>query len=236
MVERKGRRNEGGIDHLKKHEQACPCDVPALLYIVTMDNNHREDWERFLKPEVLRANLMLASIYIAAYEILKDSIVKPIKDFYATGFNENGYITGPNYASEVPSKGKNDFYASLEWLKESSAITDDDITLFNQAKKCRNKIAHEISRMLAEGLPTDFSDCFNNIVSLISKIGRWWAVNVEIPLNPEFVDKEVAEEEIIPGQIARLRIMMDVALGSEKEANFYFNELMKSFPKTDSPS
>ena len=57
-----------------------------------MNNTHRDEWERFLNPEVLRANLMLASIYIASYEILKDSIINPIKDFYINRFKGNDYI------------------------------------------------------------------------------------------------------------------------------------------------
>ncbi len=201
-----------------------------------MDNKHREEWEHFLNPETLRANLMLASIYIATYEILKESIIKPVKDFYINGFDENGYVIDPKYSSEVISKGKGELYASLEWLKDSNVITSDDIELFDGIKKCRNKITHEISRMLAEGLPTDFSDCFNNMLSLVGKIGRWWVINVEIPVNPNFDGKEIIEEEIIPGQITRLRVMLDVALGSEEESNYYLNEFMKKFPKPNSSS
>lgn len=90
--------------------------------------------------------------------------------------------------------------------------------------------------MLAEGLPADFSDCFSNLLYLVDKIGRWWIVNVEIPTNPSFDGQEIKEEEIIPGQVARLRMMMDIALGSEEESKFYFNAFMKNFPKSDSPS
>lgn len=201
-----------------------------------MNNTHRDEWERFLNPEVLRANLMLASIYIASYEILKDSIINPIKDFYINGFKGNDYIIDPRYKSEVLSRNKSELYASLEWLKDSKVITEDDMTLFEQVKKCRNNIAHEISRMLAEGLPSDFSDCFNNLLALVDKVGRWWIVNVEIPTDSSFDGREVSEEEIIPGQVARLRMMMDIALGSEEESKFYFNEFIKNFPNPDSPS
>jgi len=41
-------------------------------------------WEKFLNPDVLRQNLILASIYIAYFEILKDSIVDRPKEFFAT--------------------------------------------------------------------------------------------------------------------------------------------------------
>jgi hypothetical protein len=201
-----------------------------------MDNDHLDTWMRFLDPEILRPSLMLASIYIATYEILKDSIIGRIKDFYVTGFDESGEIIGADYQSEVLHKNRSELYASLEWLKESKAIIDDDIVVFNKVKQCRNNITHEISRMLSEGLPQDFSDRFSDMVSLISKVERWWIINVEIPLNPELADKEIIEDEIIPGRIASLRMMIDVALGNDEQSKFYIDGFRKNFPKSDSPS
>jgi len=92
-------------------------------------------------------------------------------------------------------------YASLEWLRESDAITDNDIEVFNKVKQCRNNIAHEISRMLSEGLPKDFADRFGGMISLITKVERWWIVYFEIPLNPEVANREINEDEIVPGPI-----------------------------------
>lgn len=47
-----------------------------------MNDRIRENWERFLNPEYLRGNLILVSLYIAAFEILKKSIIVRIKDFH----------------------------------------------------------------------------------------------------------------------------------------------------------
>jgi hypothetical protein len=38
-------------------------------------STHDEQWERFLNPEVVRAELSSASMYVTTFEILKDSIV-----------------------------------------------------------------------------------------------------------------------------------------------------------------
>ena len=35
-------------------------------------------------------------------------------------------------------------YASLQWLKEHEAISDEDIVIFNEIKKRRNALAHEL--------------------------------------------------------------------------------------------
>ena len=195
-----------------------------------MDNENQAKWERFLDPGVLRPNLVLASLYIAAFEVLKNSIIERLRDFYVSGFDQKGMIISPEYKEEVLSKDKSPTYASLKWLKRSDAINDDDIEKFNKIKEFRNFLAHEITKMLMEGLPTDFPERFNDMVALLDKIERWWIVNVEIPTNPDFDGRyeEIDESGIIPGPILSLRMMVDVALGSDEEANFYINEFKKN--------
>lgn len=194
-----------------------------------MDNLNQAKWERFLDPEVLRPNLILASIYISAFEVLKNSIIERIHEFYISGFDENGWIISPEYKENVVSKDKNLTYASLRWLKESYAINDDDIEKFTKIKEYRNLLAHEITKFLMEGLPSDFSDHFTDMVNLLDKIERWWIINVEIPTNPDFDGKQddIDEDGILPGPILSLRMMLDIALGSDEEANFYIKEFKK---------
>jgi len=195
-----------------------------------MDNDNQAKWERFLDPEVLRPNLILASIYIAAFEILKNSIIERIRDFYISGFDENGWIIMPEYKDNVLSKDKSPTYASLKWLKESKAISEGDIEKFNKIKECCNLLAHEITKMLMEGLPSDFAECFSDMTALLDKIERWWIINVEIPTNPDFDGKhdEIDESGIVPGPIMSLRMMIDVALGANETANFYIDEFKKN--------
>lgn len=178
-----------------------------------------------LNPAVLRPNLVVASIYIAAFELLKDAIVDRIRDFYIEGFDQNGPRIDPKYQSEVLAKNPSPVYASLDWLKESQAIDSDDLAAFEKLKKLRNDLAHELPHMLRKGVPSDLLERFHEMVSLLDKIERWWIVNVEIPTNPDFIDKKVSPEEIIPGRIMALRVLVDVALGSEEDSRKYINEI-----------
>jgi len=165
-----------------------------------LDDKVNKSWENFLNPEVLRPNLIIASIYIAAFELLKNTIIDRIRGFYTMGFDGNGRRIDPEYQSEVLSKSRSPVYASLEWLKEAKAIQENDIDIFESAKKHRNDLAHAIMGMLAEGLPSDLSARFSEMVSLIDKIERWWIVNVEIPTNPEFDGEHIDESGIVPVQ------------------------------------
>src|SRR5271157_6166374 len=101
-----------------------------------MDKDIQAQWERFLDPKELRPNLIMASLYIAAFEILKNSIIERIRDFYIMGFDENGWIINPEYTQKILLKDKSLTYASLKWLLESQAINAADIEKFNKVKEC----------------------------------------------------------------------------------------------------
>jgi hypothetical protein len=197
-----------------------------------MDETVRKSWEKFLDPNVLRPNLIIASLYIAAFEVLKNTIVERIRNFYGIVFDnsteeDGGWIVDPSYRTRVLSRNRSPVYASLDWLKESQAIDNEDIAAFERAKECRNDVAHRITEMLSGGVPSDLPDRFADIITLVDKIGRWWVVNVEVPTNPDFDGEEIDTAGIIPGATMGLRLLIDVALGSEQESQFYIKEFLR---------
>ena len=130
-------------------------------------------------------------------------------------------------------RNRSPVYASLDWLKEAGAITDADIEVFERAKEYRNLLAHGLTRLLMEGLPQDFSERFQDMVTLLDKIERWWIVNVEIPTDPDFVAEagEIDEEGIIPGTMINLQMILDIALGPDERAYVYIREFKKRVQK-----
>jgi hypothetical protein len=192
-----------------------------------MDGKANRAWEDFLNPDVIRPKLIVASLYIAGYEMLRNLIVDRIKSFYSNGFDANGPRTDPKYDSEVRSKNPSLVYASLQWLKESGAIDDNDMAAFNNVKRLRNELAHEITNLLAKELPADLPARFSDMVNLIDKVEKWWIVNVEIPTNPDFDGKEIEEKTILCGPVIALKLLIDVALGSDEDARYHLNEFRK---------
>ncbi len=83
-----------------------------------MDEKIRKSWERFLDPEILRPNLIIAALYIAVFEMLKSTIAQRIRDFYTFGFDnsiekDGGWLIDPEYQTKVLSKNRSRVYASL---------------------------------------------------------------------------------------------------------------------------
>ncbi len=115
-------------------------------------------------------------------------------------------------------------------LKESHAIDEADVSAFDGIRQTRNAIAHEIPQMLTGGIPDDCLSQFQEMVDLLAKIEKWWIINVEIPTNPDFDGEEIDEEGIVPGPVMTIRLLLDIALGSEQESKYYFDEFLKRQP------
>jgi hypothetical protein len=176
---------------------------------------------------------MSASIYVTAFEMLKDSIVGRIRDFFCFGFDEKGQIIDSKYESDVLRRNRSPVYASLHWLQEMGAINDEDVGTFESVKACRNHLAHELLSVLMNGLPNEFEERFRQMVGLLKKIELWWISNVEIPTNPDFDGQEIDQHGIVPGRLMTLQLLCDLALGPDEQSRAYLKEFRKRFGDKD---
>jgi len=196
-------------------------------------NSARDKWEAFLDPDVLRGKLISGSIYIAAYEMLNESIVGRIRDFYSTGFTQEDSTIPPEYENEVLSRNRSRLYASLMWLRENDVIDDADLIEFEKVKACRNRLAHEMSSHVVGSLDLGYLEQLPVLAALLKKIETWWIVNVEVPINPDMGGVEIDESGIVPGPSISLQLMIEVALGDPKQSNFYIEEFRKRWKSDD---
>lgn len=194
-------------------------------------SNTADKWEQFLDPEVIRPSLFLATMFITTFEILKDSIVEDIRGFYMNGFDEHGPTVDPEYQSEVLSKNRSPLYASLQWLRENDAIDDKDLATFENLKKTRNLLAHQLFAIVTGQVESAHEAQFDTLVALLRKIGVWWVVNVEIPSNPDFDGHAIDEEGIIPGAVWSLQMLIQVASGNTELLEHWRKERMKGRAK-----
>jgi len=192
-----------------------------------MKSDIHESWENFFNPDVMRPLLITASIYITAFEFLKESIIGQIRDFYSMSPFEADEDSKREYREMVLSRKKSPLYASLDWLKENGAINEQDIDSFNSIRTCRNELAHNLFEKISENSFPDIEPLFRSMVDLLNKIEVWWIVNFELATNSDFDNAEVDESKILPGPVLVLKMMVDVALGDEANSTYYYNEFKK---------
>jgi hypothetical protein len=190
-----------------------------------MNDKTTTSWENFLNPEILKRRLLAASMYISAYEVLKNSIIERIREFYTFGDT----FPDSKYESEVLTlnPNKSPLYSSLKWLQNSNAVDSNDLTNFEELKKCRNTMTHRLFEKIARDDLPDLASLFEIMISLLRKIEVWWIVEFEIPTNPDYDGIVVNESEIIPGPLLTLRMMFDIALCEGERSSHYFNEFKK---------
>lgn len=191
-------------------------------------------WMKFLNPDSLKSNLIVASLFLTAYETLRESIIDQLKGFFITGFNRaDGYKYSPDYQSKVLSQHNSPLCASLLWFKDMDAITDEDIDKVDRIREHRNEIAHDLPRFIAT------ADCDVNVAliadicEIVAKIDRWWIREIEIPTNPDFTPDDLDSidyDAVTSGRMMFLRMMLEIATGTDDKASFYYNEFAKQAP------
>jgi hypothetical protein len=175
--------------------------------------NKQEDiikyWKKFLDPENLKRSLIEASIFITAYEILKDEIIQRIKSFLTLGREHDPEVRA-EYKKEMRDLHKSILDASCLWLEQQRAITRRDVELIAEITKHRNVIAHELPKLITlTELEVDrrLLECLNE---LVTKISRWWVLEVEVPTNSDFDHVDVKEEDVLTGPMMFMGVVMKV--------------------------
>ena len=179
----------------------------------------------------LKTNIITASIFSMAFEMLKSSIIDKIETFHTNEFYENGMVVSPEYKEEVLSLNRSPLYASLIWLQDMHAIDDKDLEIFEHIKRCRNTLAHEMLTFASSGVDFNVAEAFEEMISLLRKIELWWFENLEMAIDPEAYPENLDLEQVIPGPVWSLQMLIDVALGPEEEAQKYYDHFVANADK-----
>jgi hypothetical protein len=165
---------------------------------------------KFLSDDAIRQNLILTSLYIFAFEVLKFAILNDVEFFLAE-------LAGPT--TQAPSKGetleellewaqrsnarkveayrkrlrdydRNKWKASYLFLADIGVISEKDVTRLKEIEKHRNEIAHELPRLLIDET-LDFRPAYlARIREILGKIDDWQK-DIEVAINPELAGKEL---------------------------------------------
>ena len=80
----------------------------------------------------MQEKLISASLYVTAFELLKESIIGRIRSFYMVGFDVDGDFIDEKYETAVLSRNKNPLLASLDWLSENKVVNENDHQAFER--------------------------------------------------------------------------------------------------------
>ncbi|MEM2111966.1 MAG: hypothetical protein QXX08_08855 [Candidatus Bathyarchaeia archaeon] len=168
------------------------------------------DRDNFLNPDAIKSNLILSSLYLAAYELMKDAIIDNIRNFFSFEYRDGKAIPDKQYKDEVTRVHNDILYASCLWLQRNGVITENEVEEIQNIRKHRNQIAHELPKLLFDADLNFNVGYFLRIRELLEKIELWWVKNVEVPVNPDFDGIEGYEEDIRPGRVIAIDYVISV--------------------------
>lgn len=161
-------------------------------------NKTLNDWKKFLDPDEVKFQLVCASLYLSAYELLIDNMLKRVKDFYFVGVPPVESTYSEDYKKVRALYPKDIVIATAIWLKKQDAISQEDVAKITEFKKYRNEIAHEIPKMISDTSHDVKVHYIAEIRDIHYKIHKWWYVEFEADLmeHPE-LDVEPDIDEVL---------------------------------------
>ncbi|WP_299105985.1 hypothetical protein [uncultured Tenacibaculum sp.] len=167
---------------------------------------------------------MTASLYLTAYDLLIDTIIRKIEEFYTDGFDENGFIIGERYKTEVRGLYKKDIViASTKWLVKNNVISESELVRIKLFKKHRNELAHELTKMISDSDSNTKTEFISEIRDLYFKIQKWWFIEYEVQINPDLAHLDTDKldyNEVLMMQMLPMNYMVNIVNDEiEKRAN-----------------
>ncbi|EMH4164294.1 hypothetical protein RJ498_005147 [Pluralibacter gergoviae] len=189
------------------------------------DENFKK-WERILDPKILKRRVISYSVFISAFEMLKNVVIGRLERFYINFDDEQDMV---EYKIKVLDRNKSKLYASLNWLVEYNALEKVDIDEFERLKIIRNKLSHEMLDLLPEDELFDVTNEIRAIIELTRKVEIWWFCNLEMAIDPDSYPEDMDIKQVQPMTVFMLQLMCSVALGDEKAADEMFAEFTSQY-------
>lgn len=175
--------------------------------------NNTESWRKLLNFQRLTGELLTVALFNLVFELLRDSVVDQVKNFYLIDNDDDSHDLH-RYKTSVLSRHKSEVQASLLWLEENGAIDAADLSHFDRIREHRNEVIHELPQRLGKSGETVNDEIFHATISLMSKVDCWFIREVEIPTNPDIDPDKVDFEAVMSGRMVIVRVMLEVLSGS----------------------
>lgn len=192
-----------------------------------------DNWNNILDENILKTNINFASVFVMNYECMKEFVIEQIRGFYAEKFSIDGermvYEESVAYKEKVRSLDRNIENASLKWFIDAGAITQEDYDTYQNIRRRRNDITHELLKNLNIGFYEADAQLFANMLRIYNKLDKWWINEIEIPTSADDIPEDYDRDDVCGGQALILSIINEIVFGDGGDKyKKLLNELIKS--------
>lgn len=167
--------------------------------------NNQELLQNISDKGTIQNHLTFMALYIALYENFTATFIDNVKSFLCDLSIEDGephYSETSSYRNKIKNrvvdqKGNKDVLkATMLWLQDMEAMSAQDYADFLEIKSIRNIYAHEMSRLIIEGVPPNDARWFFKLLNLYRKLDKWWINEIEIPISGIFQSETYDEDGV----------------------------------------
>ena len=195
-----------------------------------------DDWKNILDEDIFKININFAAVFVMNYECLKEFVIEQVRSFYSEHFYMDGDSIvceeSDTYKKQVRNLDKNLENASLKWFMDAEAITQEDYDIYQNIRKRRNDITHELLKNLNVGFGEEDAQLFADMLRIYNKLDKWWINEIEIPTSADDIPEDYDRDGVCGGQALMLSIINEIVFGNERDK---YKELLNKFMKSDMP-
>jgi hypothetical protein len=137
-------------------------------------------------------------MFLTGWELLKNEIQDGVRQFFVTGFDQQGPDPDPRYARDVLSRHQHPFEASLLWLVDQQALSLTQAARVRELRVHRNEVAHELPKLLVDPAHEVSAELLREMGVVLRALGVFWG-RIEVDINPDFDGRDVKDEDIRSG-------------------------------------
>lgn len=175
-----------------------------------LDDAYAERLRDKIQPDTVATALVRAGAFLTGYELVKTAIVDEVKGFFVQGFDQDGLIHSKDYERKVLPLGRNVFEASVNWLIQMDALTQDQADSLDAIRSHRHEIAHELARFIVDPDADVSVDRLTELQGIMRSLDRFWG-GINVDTNPDFDGVDVDCDDIVSGSGALLTYLLQIA-------------------------
>jgi hypothetical protein len=167
-----------------------------------MTKASRDEAERLaakLAPERIRLTLAFAGLFQMTHEMIKSAVLDGVAGFYGHVDVPDVWMWGRDgYDEEVMSRAPGKpFVASIAWLVERGAITQEQSDRVAVIYAHRHDLTHELPKYIAFPEHEPDYTLFIDALNILQELCRFWA-QIEIDIGTFEEHGEVTADEVTP--------------------------------------
>lgn len=153
--------------------------------------------------------------------------IRTIANYDYIKYTEDGYTSwlSPDYDRIINKrelvvngkKQKNTLFNSIMFFVDNNVIEKEDFDTFLQIRELRNKLVHEMAKLMLIPTEENWRDMFEQLIRIYKRINNYWCVDFECSIAGEDMPTDISidYDNIITVELYNILLAIDLMFNSK---------------------